>query len=313
MFHVFSTLRFFLRANGSSKVRMLDGRRDDLRRFLASGQRHHFPQPVSPRATLIIPVFNHAYHTLACLLSLLGQGGTWLEIMVWDDGSTDETETLLSRFDNLRVCKSTTNQGFLRSVNAAVAAAQGQQIILLNNDARWMEGSLELALSKFSYEPNCGVMGARICLASGGLQEAGAMIFADGGSYGYLRHRPVDDPRGTEQRDVDYCSGVLLIFERETFRRLGGFDEIYAPAYYEETDFCLRVWQEGLRCVYYPGLLIEHFEFGSRPTKKTRDQITRNRKVFLARWGNRLKDWGHFKSFYLLNEERAAWRRSRRV
>ncbi len=46
------------------------------------------------------------------------------------------------------------------------------------------------------------------------------------------------------RRDVDYCSGAFLLFASEKFRELGGFDEAYAPAYYEESDFCLRLYRD---------------------------------------------------------------------
>ena len=47
------------------------------------------------------------------------------------------------------------------------------------------------------------------------------------------------------RRDVDYCSGAFLLTPTALFRRLGGFDERYAPAYYEETDYCVRLWKAG--------------------------------------------------------------------
>ena len=309
MVAIISIFRDAWRANGRTKRRLLAGREKKLKQFLASDDRHSFPKVTVPRATLIIPVYNQACHTLECLMSLLDAGGEWLEVMVWDDGSSDETTAVLARFKNLRVCNSPANQGFLRSCNAAVKEARGEMVLLMNNDARLIEGSISGALDDFKREKNCGLMGARISLASGGLQEAGAMIFADGGTYGYLRHRPVDDPRALIKRDVDYCSGVFLIFERDTFLNMDGFDEIYAPAYYEETDFALRVWQNAMRCVYNPKILIEHFEFGSRPNARKRAQISRNRKIFLERWRGVLTAAGHLRGFRLFNEKKAALRR----
>ncbi len=69
------------------------------------------------------------------------------------------------------------------------------------------------------------------------------------------------------RRDVDYCSGAFLLFASEKFRELGGFDEAYAPAYYEESDFCLRLRlrlrQQGLRVIYEPAARVRHYEFAS--------------------------------------------------
>ncbi|MBG1230983.1 glycosyltransferase family 2 protein [Aestuariivirga litoralis] len=280
-------------AFGPAKQGLMEKRKALLKQFLASDERIVFPKPVRPRATLVIPVYNHAYHTLACLLSILPQAGPWLEVLVQDDCSTDETQQLLSRFSNIKVGRGATNQGFLRNVNAAIGQASGRHIVLMNNDARIIEGQLCAALDRFEAEENCGLMGVRVALANGGLQEAGCAVFSDGTSNGYLRHRPIDDLRALFTRDVDYCSGVFIIFEKKVFEKLGGFDEVYAPAYYEETDFCMRLHREGLNCIYYPGLLIEHFEFGSRPSRGARDLIKRNRHVFLERWGKTLEQDGY--------------------
>ena len=64
------------------------------------------------------------------------------------------------------------NLGFLRSVNTGAALAQGQYHVLLNNDARLIEGSPSSALDRLEAESNCGFMGARVRHVSGGLQEA---------------------------------------------------------------------------------------------------------------------------------------------
>ena len=104
---------------------------------------------------------------------------------------------------------------------------------------------------------------AAIILPDGTLQEAGSIVWNDGTCLGYGRGRSPNDPEFMFRRDVDYCSGAFLLTPTALFRRLGGFDERYAPAYYEETDYCVRLWKEGLRVVFEPEAAILHFEFGS--------------------------------------------------
>ena len=283
-------------------------RKQKLEAFLASGVRLSFPKPETPKATVIIPVYNHAYHTLECLASLLPVAGSWLEVLVHDDGSSDETKALLSRCDNTTVSGSSENRGYLRSVNAAVDKAGGRFVILMNNDARFVEGSIRDALAYFEAQKNCGMMGVRVIQPNGGLQEAGCAVFADGTSNGYLRFRPPNDPRALFIRDVDYCSGIFFIVEKKVFQRLGGFDLVYQPAYYEETDFCMRLAEAGLRCVYHPGLVVEHFEFGSMTGGHLRALINRNRQVFLQRWGDALRRGGHLSRILTGVSEQAARR-----
>src|SRR6185436_961374 len=97
----------------------------------------------------------------------------------------------------------------------------------------------------------------------GTLQEAGSIVWRDGSCFGYGRG---DDPLAPEymfRRDVDYCSGAFLMTPRRVWEQLGGFDEAFKPAYYEEADYCMRLWERGLRVVYEPDAVIVHYEFGS--------------------------------------------------
>ena len=62
---------------------------------------------------------------------------------------------------------------------------------------------------------------------------------------------------------MDYCSGAFLFTPTELFRSLGGFSADFAPAYYEDADYCMTLWQNGLRVVYEPHAVIRHYESAS--------------------------------------------------
>lgn len=285
----YSPLANYLRASiGSAefvKELALSSRRRALKQFLASQKTHEIGHEAAPRASFIVPLYNGAAHTLLCLQSILNVCDVPFEVICVDDGCSDETEQLLERFKGVVVHRNAQNLGTLRSVNAGAQLARGDYLILMNSDARFLEGSLAGALRLYEFEPHCGFMGVRIGLVGRGLQEAGALIFQDGATNGYLRHQPVDDPRALYQRDVDYCSSVFAIVSRAHFAQLGGFDEIFAPAYYEETDYCMRTRQANLRCIYNPRLYVDHFEFGSsQKAKAGLQKIKQRRDIFLKRW-----------------------------
>ena len=79
-------------------------------------------------------------------------------------------------------------------------------------------------------------------------------MWRDGSCFSYSADQPPELGPSMFQRDVDYVSGAFLMTRRELFERLGRFDEALAPAYYEETDYCLRLWQAGYRVVFDPGV-----------------------------------------------------------
>lgn len=275
---------------GIAKAPALALRKRRLKAFLSSSRSYTFPTSPHPRASFVVTVFNNAHHTLECLLSVLRMAEGAYEVIIIDDGSSDETLLMLARFKNVKVHRNAQNLGYLRSVNVGAELARGQYLVLINSDARLIQCNLTAALDSYEAEENCGMMGARVRHVGGGLQEAGSIIYQDGTTNGYLRYQSENDPRAMYQRDVDYCSGVFAIIARQHFESLKGFDEAYAPAYFEETDYCMRLREKGLRCIYNPHLLVDHFEFGSSKNAKTaRKMIEMRRSIFLARWAETLK------------------------
>src|SRR2546422_4491037 len=90
------------------------------------------------------------------------------------------------------------------------------------------------------------------------------------------------------KRDVDYCSAAFLLTKRELFLENGGFDEDYSPAYYEETDYCVRLWEQGKRVVYDPNVITFHYEFASSGSQASAiDLQIEHQKIFAIKH----KDW----------------------
>jgi O-antigen biosynthesis protein len=112
----------------------------------------------------------------------------------------------------------------------------------------------------------------------------------------YLRSMGVPKSLSPEfmfRRNVDYCSGAFLLTRRETFLSMGGFDELFQPFYYEETDYCLRLWERGLRVVYEPDAALLHYEFASSSSSKAAQEWhAKHQGLFLQRHFDRLKS--HF-------------------
>jgi GT2 family glycosyltransferase len=287
--------RMLLRLLGESGFRLRLTRRfeKDLQAFLQSGQQIKFKTVAKPDVSVIIPVFNSAHHTYRCLRSLAADTSVSMEVIVYDNASNDATAELLQRCKNITVVENAENIGFVGAVNAASRHAHGRFVLLLNNDTTILSGSLRDATGVFDTEPNVGAVGVRIKLASGHLQEAGCIIFQEGTTNGYLRGRKTNDPGGMYMRDVDFCSGVFLLMERSQFRSMGGLDEVFAPAYYEDTDLCMRLRAKGLRIVYTPSILVEHFEFGSQPSAAAFSAISEQRPLFMQRWQAALNSEGY--------------------
>lgn len=247
-----------------------------------------FAQPELPDISVVICAFNHFDLTIQTLMHLAGSIGVSFEVILIDNASVDDTRSIEHHIGGLRLVRNTTNVGFLKATNQGIATARGRFVLLLNNDVILPPNALAQALRRLESDDTIGAVGGKIVRTHGQLQEAGCILFSNGSALGYGRDQDPFDPEFDFVRDVDYCSGVFLMLPRTLLETFGGLDLDYAPAYYEETDLCVRVWKHGLRVVYDPGVVVIHLEFGSsRNPDAPRALMRRNRDVFLAKH----RDW----------------------
>lgn len=246
--------------------------------------------PTWPQAqvSIVIPVYNKIAYTLACLKSLAAHAGeASFEVIVVDDCSTDDTVERLADIDGVRTIRNALNLGFVGSCNAGAAAAQGEYLLFLNNDTVVTPGWLEALLRCFAEESDAGLVGAKLVYPDGRLQEAGGIVFRDGSGWNYGRFEDPADPRYNFRREADYCSGAAILLRRALFDQLGGFDQRYAPAYYEDTDLAFAVRAAGYKVYYEPQSTVIHFE-GITAGTDTASGIKRyqvvNREKFLDKW-----------------------------
>ncbi len=219
------------------------------------------PSPID--ISVVVVLFNQAGLSRQALSALADQTGVCFETILVDNASGAQIGRLLGRVDGARIVRNTENVGFLQAANQGAALANGRHILFLNSDAILHTNALRKAVDRLDSDQQVGAVGGRIVLADGKLQEAGCIAYAGGSTAGYGRGQAPDLPQFNFVRDVDFCSGAFLMVRHNLWRKLGGFDSAFAPAYYEDSDFCLRVQDAGFRVVYEPSVWVSHFEWGS--------------------------------------------------
>jgi GT2 family glycosyltransferase len=254
----------------------------------------HFESVDNPLVSIVIPVYNKFRTTYNCLKSISeNPSRASFEIIIVDDCSRDET--LFAGFvvsGAVQVIRNTKNQGFVRSCNGGAASARGKYLFFLNNDTLVRPNWLDELVATFENVPNVGIVGSKLFFENGSLQEVGGIIWRLGDGWNWGRQADSNDPRFSYLRDCDYVSGAALMLERNIFEQLEGFDNYYAPAYYEDADLCFRVRAIGKRVVVQPASEIVHLEGISagtdvRGSGMKRYQLINHRKFF-ERWKEKL-------------------------
>jgi len=220
-----------------------------------------FREEEHPLVSIVLPVYNEYRMTAYCLRSLLEHSAdVGYEIIVADDASTDLTASIGDRIGGVRIERGESNRGFVRNCNAGAARARGRYILFLNNDTAFTEGWLSELVAAMERDERVGIVGPMLLYGNGCLQEAGGIVWNDGSGWNYGRMDDPERPRYNYRREVDYVSGACLMIRAELWSALSGFDERFAPAYYEDTDLCFAARAAGYRVVYQPHSRVYHFE-----------------------------------------------------
>jgi len=255
-----------------------------------------FPATPNPRVSIIIPVFNDYRVTVNCLRAIHEHTPEpAYEVILGDDCSTDLTKTIGERIRGLSVSRTPENLRFLRNCNLAAESARGDILVFLNNDTAVTPGWLDALLEPFA-DAGVGITGPKLLFADGSLQEAGGLIWRDASGWNFGRGDDPDKPAFTYRREVDYVSGACLAIRRDLWAELRGFDERFAPAYYEDADLCFAARAAGYRVIYQPHSVVYHFEGVSNGTDLEsgvkQHQVT-NQAVFRDKW-QAILDAEHF-------------------
>ncbi|HZW17316.1 MAG TPA: glycosyltransferase [Luteimonas sp.] len=246
------------------------------------------PTSGTPLASLVVPVYGQLEHTLRCLRAL----AAWppqapFEVIVVDDGSPDDSGTVLPAIDGLRYHRRAENGGFIAACNDGAALARGEYLVFLNNDTVPQPSWLDALLKTFGEHPRAGLVGAQLLYPDGRLQEAGGVVRRDGSADKLGRLAAPDDPAHAFVREVDYCSGAAIALQRADFERLGGFDTRYAPAFYEDTDLGMSMRAAGKKVLCQPASRVVHVEGATAGTDVRRGMKAwqeRNQATFRERW-----------------------------
>lgn len=246
-----------------------------------------------PAVSIVVPVYDRLELTQRCVSALsehvLGAGD--VELVVVDDGSDDGTGAWLDAKHaegRLTAVHHRFNRGFAAACNSGAAAAEGDTLVLLNNDAQVLAGWLPPLVAALADE-DVGVAGSRLLYPNGRIQHGGYLLGEDDDGLTVLdvdRDLHTHDSHFVQgRREVPAVSGASMAVRRDVWVALDGLDEGYVNGY-EDVDLCLRVAERGLAVVHEPASVAVHLEAASGPARWANE--VGNLRRFRERWTDRL-------------------------
>ena len=227
------------------------------------------------------------------------------QIIVVDNGSHDgSAQFVRERFPEITVLALQENQGFGGGSNAGFRAATNDIVLLLNSDMRVDPELLAPLLEGFRGDAKVFAVSAQIFLSDPAKRREETGLTEGWWQDGALRVGHRDDPDITGLYPCFYGGGGSCAFDRRKFLELGGFDELYAPFYLEDTDLGYLAWKRGWKVLYQPASIVYHEHRGTIG-KKFSDAFIQSvlKKNFLLFCWKNIHEWQrlaqHFGFSYL--------------
>ncbi len=221
--------------------------------------------------SIVIVNFNTKDLTLKCIKSIKNESGDLsFEVVLVDNGSSDASVEAFKKIreesfwrGKLTLIFNSSNLGYAKANNQGIKRAKGKYILLLNSDTVIHRDALQNLLHFAKDTPEAGVVGSKLLNTDGTLQMscyrfptiANAIKEYWFGQKGLFEKFA---PAGKKPITVDSVVGAAFLITPEAVRRVGVLDERYF-AYFEDIDYCRRVWKKGLKVYYLPASVITHY------------------------------------------------------
>jgi GT2 family glycosyltransferase len=246
------------------------------------------PRLEEPDVSVVMVLYGGGKVACRAISALAGNTEPRFELILVDNASPDDSLTRVEEHvEGATVVRNGTNVGFGPASNQGAGLARARTLCFLNSDALvepdWLPPLLETLA-----EPGVGAVVPLFLNENGTVQEAGSVVDSIGHCHAYGGDGDPHDFRYRFGREVDFGSAACMLVETELFRELGGFDELFAPAYFEDVDLCFKLHEHGLRTIYQPRSRVVHLRHGSGTSESARKLMETQREAFVERWGDRL-------------------------
>ncbi|MBD1373017.1 glycosyltransferase [Hazenella sp. IB182357] len=243
------------------------------------------------KTSIIILTHNEYEQTKRCLDGIRAHTPEPIEIIIVDNGSTDQTRAYLNKQSDLNVIYNDQNEGFPKGCNQGIQQATGDYLLFLNNDTVVTPQWLHYMLDVFERHPHAGIVGPMSNHVSGPFQSIPASYRELTDLDHFARSHSAQN-RGLV-REVKRLTGICMLVRKEVISEVGFFDEQFGIGTYEDDDFCWRVVEKGYSLFVALDVFIHHegnTTFSQLGRETLAQTLQRNQQLFQQKWGNRADD-----------------------
>lgn len=205
------------------------------------------------KISVVIPNWNGSFLLKKHLTKVVSNIGRVAEILVVDDGSTDDSKKIIRQFKLVRLIEKEKHEGFASTVNVGVQNASGEIVVLLNTDVEPESDFLQPLIAHFT-DPLVFAVG---CMDKS--VENGKIILRGRGEAAWRRGFFVHWKSDLNKKNTAWVSGGSGAFRKSMWDELRGMDELYNPFYWEDIDLSYRGLKAGYRLVFEPKSVVMHF------------------------------------------------------
>lgn len=241
-----------------------------------------------PLVSVIVVNHNRADLLADCLRSIVAQTYRAFEVLVVDNGSSDQSETEVKAIGDSRIrwLPLKENRGFAGGCNAGLRQAQGEFVALLNNDAAAERTWLAELVSAMTLDSSTGMCASKILFhGETVIDKVGHLIYLDGQNRGRATGEQ-DTGQYDKMEETLFPDGCAGLYRRDLMEQVGGFDEDFF-AYGDDADLGIRIRLLGRTCQYVPEAVVHHHHSSTLGSYSPQ-------KIF---WVERNRFWLAMKSF----------------
>lgn len=253
--------------------------------------------------SIIIPSYNNAEYLDNCINSILKYTKADFELIIVDNASDEDTKKIIEgyskKYKQIKPIYNESNLGFPVAVNQGLKNANGNYIVVANNDIIVTEGWLERMTQLTKADRKYGIVGPISNIVSGVQLDKDAKYSSMEDMHKYAAEVKIKNKGKFEE--FPRVAFLCTLIKKEVVDKIGGLDERFSPGNFEDDDFCLRTELAGYKTMIAEDVFIHHFgskSFRANGEDAYAKRLEHNKQLFISKWGADPEEiWLKSKSF----------------